>query len=156
MAIALHPKFPIPDRSKQPVRAAKDEDGVIDIGWCDGALSDGRAFRAEMWAQDQISMLTIFFSALNMDEMDEDAVQKFVQEEGLVSFQTMQALNTVPRRSLLTMREISFGRSTLSLVMKIGLISPVRFRFFRSPRVESLIRCFKLAPIDAAHPANVT
>ncbi len=86
MAIALHPKFPIPDRSKQPVRAAKDEDGVIDIGWCDGALSDGRAFRAEMWAQDQISMLTIFFSALNMDEMDEDAVQEFVQEEGLVSF----------------------------------------------------------------------
>jgi hypothetical protein len=26
----------------------KDEDGVIDIGWCDGVLSDGRAYRAEM------------------------------------------------------------------------------------------------------------
>jgi hypothetical protein len=55
MAIALQPKFPVPDRSKQPVRSTKDEKGVIDIGWCDGALSDGRAFRAEMWAQDQIS-----------------------------------------------------------------------------------------------------
>jgi hypothetical protein len=61
MAIALQPRFPIPDRSKQPVRAEKDEDGVVDIGWCDGVLSDGRPFRAEMWAQDQVSCLTIFF-----------------------------------------------------------------------------------------------
>jgi hypothetical protein len=41
----------------------KDEDGVIDIGWCEGILLDGRAFRAEMWAQDQISMLRHCFSA---------------------------------------------------------------------------------------------
>jgi hypothetical protein len=86
MAIALQPKFPIPDRSKQPVRSTKDEEGVIDIGWCDGALSDGRAFRAEMWAQDQISMLTIFFSSISMNELNQDAIRQFVQKEGLVSF----------------------------------------------------------------------
>ena len=40
MAIALQPKFPIPDRTSQPVRSMKDEDGVIDIGWCEGILSD--------------------------------------------------------------------------------------------------------------------
>jgi hypothetical protein len=60
MAIALQPKYPTPDRSKQRVHFTKDEDGVIDVGWCDGALSDGRAFRAEMWAQDQVSLLTVF------------------------------------------------------------------------------------------------
>ena len=67
MAIALQPKFPIPDRTKQPVRSTRDEDGVIDIGWCEGVLSDGRAFRAEMWAQDQISMLTLFFSTAGFE-----------------------------------------------------------------------------------------
>ena len=63
MAIALQPKFPSSDRSKQTIHFTKDEDGVIDIGWCDGILSDGRAYRAEMWAQDQMSLLTIFFRA---------------------------------------------------------------------------------------------
>jgi hypothetical protein len=29
MAIALQPKFPVPDRSKQPVRSTRDEEGVI-------------------------------------------------------------------------------------------------------------------------------
>ena len=86
MAVALHPKFPVPDRSKQPVRSTKDPGGVIDIGWCDGVISDGRAFRAEMWAQNQVSMLTIFFSAIGLEELDEEAVKAFVQKEGLVSF----------------------------------------------------------------------
>jgi hypothetical protein len=52
VAIALQPKYPISDRSNQPVNFVKDEDGVLDIGWCDGALSDGRCFRAEMWPQE--------------------------------------------------------------------------------------------------------
>lgn len=59
MAIVLQPKYPIPNRSKQTIHFSRDEDGVIDIGWCDGVFSDGPSFRAEMWAQDQISMLTI-------------------------------------------------------------------------------------------------
>jgi hypothetical protein len=68
------------------VRSTKDEEGVIDIGWCDGVLSDSRAFRAEMWAQEQISMLTIFFSSIGINELDQDAICRFVQDEGLVSF----------------------------------------------------------------------
>jgi hypothetical protein len=81
MAIALQPKFPLPNRSKQPVRSKKDESGVLDIGWSEGVLSDGRAFRAEMWTQDQISLLTIFFSTKNMEELDGDALRHFVESE---------------------------------------------------------------------------
>ena len=69
MAIVLQPQFPVPDRSRQPVRILKDENGMIDIGWCEGVLSDGRAFRAEMWAQDQVSSLTIFFKASTASKM---------------------------------------------------------------------------------------
>jgi len=86
MAIALQPKFPIPDRASQPVRSMKDEDGVIDIGWCEGILSDGRAFRAEMWAQDQISSLTFFFSTIGLETLEQDEMKHFVEKEGLVTF----------------------------------------------------------------------
>jgi hypothetical protein len=85
MAIALQPKFPIPNRSKQTVHLTKGEDSVIDIGWCDGVLSDGRAFRAEMWAEDQISLLTIFFSTIGMEALDEEAMRQFVKNEELAS-----------------------------------------------------------------------
>jgi hypothetical protein len=86
MAIALQPKFPIPDRTSQPVRSEKDEDGVIDIGWCEGILSDGHAFRAELWAQDQISSLTLFFSTIGLETLEQDAMKHFVEKEGLVTF----------------------------------------------------------------------
>ena len=86
MAIALQPKFPIPDRTSQPVRSMKDEDGMIDIGWCEGVLSDGRAFRAELWAQDQVSSLTLFFSAIGLETLEQDAMKHFVEKEGLVTF----------------------------------------------------------------------
>ena len=56
MAIGLQPKFPVPDRLKQPVHSTRDEERVIDIGWCDGALSDGRAFRAEMGGPNAMTM----------------------------------------------------------------------------------------------------
>ena len=86
MAIALQPKFPIPDRTSQPVRSMKDEDGMIDIGWCEGVLSDGRAFRAEMWAQDQVSSLTFFFSTIGLETLEQDEMKHFVEKEGLVTF----------------------------------------------------------------------
>src|SRR5450755_3729449 len=86
MALALYPKFPIPSRSKQPVRATRDESGIVDIGWCDGVLSDGRAFRSEMWAQDQISMLTTFFSSAGIEHLDQDILRDRAETERLITF----------------------------------------------------------------------
>ena len=91
MAIVLQPKYPVPDRSKQTIRYSRDDDGIIDIGWCDGVFSDGRNFRAEMWAQDQISMLTIFFSRVGID--DSDAAGGIIESEGLVSFRKSASRN---------------------------------------------------------------
>jgi hypothetical protein len=39
-----------------------------------------------MWAQDQISVLTIFFSTFEIEELDQDAMRRFVENERLVSF----------------------------------------------------------------------
>lgn len=86
MAIPLQPRFPIPNRSNQTIRFSKDEDGVIDVGWCDGVFSDGRPFRAEMWAQDQVSMLTIFFSTREMENKSQDELRQFVEAEQVIAF----------------------------------------------------------------------
>jgi hypothetical protein len=86
MAVVLQPRYPIPDRSKQTPLLAKDEDGVIDIGWCDGVLADGRPFRAEMWAQDGLSMLTFFFSTLGLADLDQAQIKALIVTEGLVRF----------------------------------------------------------------------
>jgi len=91
MAIVLQPKYPVPDRSEQKLRLSRDEDGVIDIGWCEGVFFDGRSFRAEMWAQDQISMLTIFFSRAGIDDIDAEAIGRVMESEGLVKFRDPSA-----------------------------------------------------------------
>jgi hypothetical protein len=86
MAIAINPAYPTPDRSKQVVQRSKDEDGVLDIRWCDGVMSDGRAFRAELWAQDGVSMLTFFFSSVGLADLDQDRIKALLVSEGLVTF----------------------------------------------------------------------
>ena len=86
MAIVLQPQFPVPDRSRQQLRIVKDASGMIDIGWCEGVLSDGRAFRAEMWAEDQVTSLTIFFSTLGLEDIEPEDVCALVEHEGLVKF----------------------------------------------------------------------
>ncbi len=77
----LDPRFPVADRGGQTVSTVKDADGVLDLGWCEGVLSDGRPrLRAELaWAQDQISMLTFFFSVLGLEGLDADAVYALVE-----------------------------------------------------------------------------
>ena len=86
MAIALRPTYPMPDRSQQTVQHVKDEDDVIDIGWCEGVMSDGRAFRAEMWARGGISMLTVFVSTIGIADLDQEQIKALMVAEGLVSF----------------------------------------------------------------------
>ena len=86
MAIALRPKFSIPNRSRQIARSKKAEDGVVDIGWCEGVLSDGRPFRAEMWAQDQVSLITFFFSSEGLEDLSNFALRQLVDREQLVRF----------------------------------------------------------------------
>ncbi|MGH7625487.1 MAG: hypothetical protein ACREOJ_09230 [Gemmatimonadaceae bacterium] len=86
MAIVLDPRFPAPDRSGQAVKLRKDSDGCLDLGWCEGVLYDGRPFRVETWVQDQITMLTIFFSALGIEDVSEVQLSSVMESEGLVAY----------------------------------------------------------------------
>ena len=86
MAIALNPSLPAPNRSKQKLNLERDADGVLDIGWCEGVMSDGRPFRAEMWAQGSVSMLTFFFSSVGLEQLDDKAIGALLEREKMVAF----------------------------------------------------------------------
>ena len=40
-----------------------DEDGVMDVGYLTGTMSDGRPFRLECWRMEEMLMLTVLFSS---------------------------------------------------------------------------------------------
>jgi hypothetical protein len=41
-----------------------------------------------MWAQDQVSSLTVFFSTIGLEDLDEEAMERFIEHERLVSFRS--------------------------------------------------------------------
>jgi hypothetical protein len=86
MAIAFQIRFPFPNRSDQTVKHVKDKDGVIDIGWTEGLMSDGRPFRMEFWADNEGSMLTVFFSASGCADLSESQMTALILAEGFVTF----------------------------------------------------------------------
>lgn len=78
--------YPKPDRSSYEIKKDKAEDGSIDIGWNEGFLSDARPFRAECWAQDQVTALTIFFSTKGLENYSDKDFKNLLEKEGLVKF----------------------------------------------------------------------
>ena len=79
--------YPKPDRSKLIPNFVKTADNdVLDIGWAEGFLSDGHPYRAEYWAQDQIGMVTFFFSIKGMEAHTDAMFQALLVNEDLVEF----------------------------------------------------------------------
>lgn len=75
-----------PDRSDAIRNFSKAEGDDLDIGWNDGVLSDGRPYRAESWAADQISLLTFFFSTSQIETYTDAQFIKLLEDEGLIEF----------------------------------------------------------------------
>jgi len=81
--------YPKPDRSNHiPNFIKAAENDTIDIGWDEGVLSDGRPFRAELWAQDQITSLTIFTSRKGIETKSDNEIADIIEKEGILSFLT--------------------------------------------------------------------
>jgi hypothetical protein len=56
------------------------------IGWEKGKISDGCPYWAECWAQDGITMLTIYHCSDGLKFGDDHSLQDFLEKEGLISF----------------------------------------------------------------------
>ncbi len=76
-----------PDRSSATRNFSKTkDDDDLDIGWADGVFSDGRPYRAESWAADQITLLTFFFSTSQIETYTNAQFIKLLEDEGLIEF----------------------------------------------------------------------
>ena len=81
--------YPVPDRSQyQPNFSKTAEDDTVDIEWAEGVFSDGRPFRVECWAQDQVTHLSCVFSVIGLEDISEGEIQNLLEREGVVRFLT--------------------------------------------------------------------
>ena len=59
----LFKKFTAPCRGDYvPSPYEPNEEGVMDVGYKNGVMSDGRPYRLECWRMDELLMLTVLFS----------------------------------------------------------------------------------------------
>lgn len=92
-------KFPVPIRvGYVPSPYEPDDDGVLDVGYALGQLSDGRAYRLECWRMEELLMTTIMFSDLGLEAYGRQDMFLLLDGEELVRFngtkQSLQAART--------------------------------------------------------------
>lgn len=94
-------KFNVPCRVNYvPSPYEPDEDGVMDVGYKIGALSDGRSYRLECWRMDDMLMLTVLFSAQGLEGYVRGDMPLLLAGEEILTFNTgvtprLQAARTV-------------------------------------------------------------
>lgn len=80
-------KYPVPCRVDYvPSPYEPDEDGVQDVGYKTGILSDGRAYRLECWRMDDMLMLTMMFSDLALEAYKRFDMPLLLEGEGILRF----------------------------------------------------------------------
>jgi hypothetical protein len=92
-------KYPVPNRSRfVPNRIKTDDNPTLDVGWDQGAFSDGRPYRVECWAEDGMTCITILFSNLGLEGFTKADFCRFFVTEGLLHFRDPQRayVNGVP------------------------------------------------------------
>jgi hypothetical protein len=62
-------RYPAPDRSNFTPNKHVDDEALPegDLGACAGVLQDGRPYLQESWFQEGISLITLFFSVLDLE-----------------------------------------------------------------------------------------
>jgi len=72
--------YPMIDRSN--INFFDDPD-VHNIGYHEGVLSDGRPYRLECWAMDQITNITVFTSTIDLEKSSRKQVLDYLENEGI-------------------------------------------------------------------------
>lgn len=82
MAVAEpEPAYPFPARDPHPSRG---DTGSVEIGWDTGEFADGRPYLVECWAEDQMTVLSFFFSDLGLEDRTGDDFADLLEEEGIL------------------------------------------------------------------------
>jgi len=80
-------KYPEIDRSDfTPNFHKRDRDDQLDISWGEGRLSDGRPYRVECWAANQVTYLTYIMPNSGIEEATKEELKNLLISEGLINF----------------------------------------------------------------------
>lgn len=83
----LSKKIPVPCRvDYTPSPYEPDEDGVMDVGYKNGVLSDGRKYRLECWRMDDMLMLTVMFSDKGLEAFKRADMYLVLEAEGILRY----------------------------------------------------------------------
>jgi hypothetical protein len=89
--------LPKPDRSKhEPNKVKTAENPVVDIGWNEGVLSDGRPYRVEAWAEDGLTSLTYFFARDGLEALSREMAAELLEREGLLTYRSDTGRSAYP------------------------------------------------------------
>lgn len=85
--------FPAPNRKNYiPAIYEPDEDGVMDVGYTVGKLTDGRPYRIECWRMDELMMCTIFFSSMGIEYLSKVGMGYFMEIENIIDFKNKKRM----------------------------------------------------------------
>jgi len=74
-----------PDRSTYTPNFSKSaENDQLDIGWAEGVMKDGRPYRLECWAQDQLTCVTVFLSSAGLESATTEALLALLEVERVI------------------------------------------------------------------------
>ncbi len=83
----LNKKFPVPSRIDYvPSPYEPNEDGVMDVGYYCGTLSDGREYRLECWRMEEILMMTVMFSDLGLSAYKRMDMFSLLELEDIIEY----------------------------------------------------------------------
>ena len=110
-------KFPAPSRIEYVASPYEpNEDGVMDVGYYNGALSDGRAYRLECWRMDEMLMMTVMFSDLGLSAWKRQDMFCLLELEGILEY-------TSPKRAVqcaMTRDDAERGVWALNMMLSNG------------------------------------
>ena len=79
---------PKPDRSNHSPNLAKSADNpALDLGWNEGFLSDARPYRIELWAEDQVTSVTVFLPTAGIENMSNAQFADLLEREQVIQYQ---------------------------------------------------------------------
>ena len=83
----LFKKFTAPCRVDYvPSPYEPNEEGVMDVGYKNGVMSDGRPYRLECWRMDELLMLTVLFSNQGLSAYKRVDMPLLLEGEGILQF----------------------------------------------------------------------
>lgn len=75
------PAYPFPVRDPHPSRG---DTGSVEAGWDTGKFADGRPYLVECWAENQMTVLSFFFSDRGLEDRKGDDFADLLEEEGIL------------------------------------------------------------------------